>query len=200
MKRYLFIVVVGLVCIASAYFIGLNRGAERIWRDFTSPRYSAEHPSNEGAVFIDAYSRLLDETVIAGRSVGPTAGRGGFHKLFEIIYEHGERDDFRIMASHENPVVRAMGILCLKYRHPFEAYTAVLKSSRDREMVTWVEAGCETSSTSFGVLATLYIYGADDFLHTRALADSIDRRRAAANKPMQPTGEVRSGDLETRSP
>ncbi len=154
-----------------------------------SPRYSANHPSNDNDAFVDAYRRLLNETDISGRAVGATAVRGGFHKLFEDIYEHGDTTDFKVMASHENPVVRAMGILCLKYRAPFEAYMAVLKSSRDREKVAWVDVGCVMSVTPFGILATLYIYGADDFLNTRSLADAIDQRREAANKGLLRTGD-----------
>lgn len=143
----------------------------------TAQKYSGNAPPSTNPDFQQAYQQLCTLSAIEGSAVGPGGGRGMFHQLFEPIYEHGDVTDFKTMALYTNPIVRAMGLLCLKYRAPADANNIAWEYQYDNERVDLFPFGCGGSAYPFRDIACMYILGSDDFIGTRKIAKAIDKRR-----------------------
>ena len=112
--------------------------------------------------------------VIESDAVGIGGGPGEFYLLFAPTYRYGQTEDFWTMSANTNPVVRAMGLLCLKHRYPGMAQLVLRESLDDNETV-WVMDGCTIFSEPYRVVAAVDIMASDDPYGTASEAASIDR-------------------------
>ena len=156
-----------------------GRAYQERWRLVELPKsiYQGREPESTNPKFKQAYQELLTLPSIEGIAVGPGGTRGGFHCLFEPIYEYGNVSDFKTMALYTNPIVRAMGLLCLKYRTPCDAAQIGFSCQYDDEKVLYFPGGCSGSAYPYRILAIMEILGREDFIDTRDLARKIDERR-----------------------
>src|SRR5258705_9894990 len=72
------------------------------------------------------------------------AGWGGdneFYKLSKELLSSHEPSDFRRMVNHRNPIVRAMGLLCLTQTASEENVLLLLSHWKD-EAVVYLHQGC----------------------------------------------------------
>lgn len=137
------------------------------------PTYGTDAPPDTNPVFREAYARLTGLNIIESDAVGIEGRPGEFYLLFAPTYRHGQTEDFWTMSANTNPVVRAMGLLCLKYREPRMAQGVLRKSLDDHEDVQVME-GCNSFSEPYRVVA-VDIVASDDPYGTASEAAGIDR-------------------------
>ena len=115
---------------------------------------------------VGRYDGLRDLTQVDGEMVGSSGTPGEFYKLAQkIMYdeEHKERSEVRDMLTHANPVVRAMGIVCLaRYLPEAEADTKALypetvadikATCEDQGIISVMSMGCMVFRTTVGSFA-----------------------------------------------
>ncbi|MFH1730526.1 MAG: hypothetical protein ABIF82_02605 [Planctomycetota bacterium] len=115
---------------------------------------------------VDRYDGLRDLTEVGGEMVGSSGTPGEFYKLAQKIMwdeEHKERSEVRDMLTHANPVVRAMGIVCLaRYLPEAEADTkavypeavADIKAMYDDQgVISVMSMGCMRYTMTVGSFA-----------------------------------------------
>ena len=123
--------------------------------------------------YYEAIQNVETSEGVEGKNVGPMAQRGRFHRAFETIYTHGNQDDFIIMAGDSNRVVRAMGLLCLRYCNMPRAKEIFLRDySDDTHEVVVMPGGFGARTRPFNVVA-LDILTDDDFLETSEIVARI---------------------------
>lgn len=172
-----------ILTVIAAMYGGYQHGASRndeynlLYHQQFFPQYSSKVPQSTNTVFQQAYQELSRIAVIEGAAVGPTGECGTFHRLFAPIYEHGTLEDFETMANFAGPVVRAMGLLCLKYRGSYKALDIALRSGNDNFEVETRSSGCMYFPLRYSAIAIQEIMGSEDFMNTRSIAQSIDARR-----------------------
>jgi len=186
--KYIFAIPLLIVVASTTAYIGFRYGQENgrayqkqfdmlTFAKVTAQKYRGDAPPSTNPDFQQAYKQLCTLSAIEGSAVGPGGGRGMFHQLFEPIYEHGDVTDFKTMALYTNPIVRAMGLLCLKYRAPSDANYIALEYQYDNESVDLFSFGCGGSAYPFREIAYMHILGGEDFIGTRKIAEAIDGRR-----------------------
>lgn len=192
------IIVVGTL----AFYIGFQRGHVRgcdeqqrrddwILMEGGFNFYKGVTPTSCNSDFQEAFKRLSDLSYVDGRAVSFGGTRGKFHRLFEPIYEYGETNDFETMAVHTNPIVRTMGLLCLKYRSPTLAHGLSDKYCYDGERVGLFAGGCSGSDVPFRKIARDILENMD-FLGTLDLSRVIDQRRRSKEQPKGEQGHAPS--------
>lgn len=158
----------------------LGRAYQDHWRLVELPKrmYRAQSPASTDPAFQLAYRQLCGLEAIDGMGVGPAGERGRFHQLFEPLYEFGNENDFKIMATFTNPVVRAMGLLCLKYCSPNDAREIGRQCQFDTSKVSLFDGGCNGRVVPYRDIAIMEILGNSDFIYTLELARTIDKRKS----------------------
>ena len=152
--------------------------------------------------YYEAIQSVETSEGVEGNNVGPMAQRGRFHRAFETIYTHGNQDDFLIMAGDSNRVVRAMGLLCLRYCNMPRAKEIFLRDySNDTHELVVYPGGCCGRVRAFNDVA-LDILTDDDFLETREIVARIPLRPGPAPpKPPTPsTPAAKPDNSEEKNP
>lgn len=101
-----------------------------------------------------------------------------FRTTFENIYRLGTVDDWQEMCAHRSPIIRIMGLLCLKYSAPEKA-----RAIKDRIIDEMGDAIIEDArrgdlavETDLSFLVS-EIIREDDFCRTLSLATRIDAEK-----------------------
>ncbi|MHC4540586.1 MAG: ankyrin repeat domain-containing protein [Planctomycetota bacterium] len=107
--------------------------------------------------------RLMQEAVkqhlsglktVAGYAVGPSLVPAGFYTISLILSEPFDEDQFLEMARNDNPVIRAMALICLA-RQDSARYEETIRSFyTDRAEVEYLPYGCILTHTTLGELAS----------------------------------------------
>ena len=79
-------------------------------------------------------------------------GGNEFYKLSKRFVKSHTPADFRRMVNHFNPVVRAMGLLCLAQTASDESLLVLLSRSND-DAVVYLHQGCLVSKITVGEFA-----------------------------------------------
>lgn len=75
-----------------------------------------------------------------------------FYKLSKQFLKSHTAADFRRMLNHFNPIVRAMGLLCLAQKEKDESFLILLAHTND-EAVVHLHQGCFISEITIGEFA-----------------------------------------------
>lgn len=75
-----------------------------------------------------------------------------FYKLSKQFVKTHTAADFRRMLNHFNPIVRAMGLLCLAQKEKDESFIILLAHTKD-EAVVYLQRGCLRSEITIGEFA-----------------------------------------------
>ena len=75
-----------------------------------------------------------------------------FYKLSKQFLKSHTTSDFHRMTNHLNPIVRAMGILCLAQTAKDDSFMVLLSHSND-EAVVYLSQGCFRSEITVGEFA-----------------------------------------------
>src|SRR5918993_2274597 len=98
-------------------------------------------------IFDNLHSKLRKVTALSNHQ--PGWGTNDFYKLSkEFLKKHTIRD-FRFMLNDRNPIVRAMGLLCLAQSKADEHDLALLLHTDDTEEV-YLQDGCILSRITIG--------------------------------------------------
>jgi hypothetical protein len=87
-----------------------------------------------------------------------------FYKLSKEFLKSHTTADFRRMLNHFNPIVRAMGLLCLAQKEKDESFLILLAHTND-EAVVRLSQGCLVSEITIGEFAKRLLID-PDFLDT----------------------------------
>ena len=79
-------------------------------------------------------------------------GRNDFYLLSKEFLRRGTVKEFKAMARDRNPIVRAMGLLCLAQTDADEHYLTLLLHTKDKEEV-YLHEGCIVSKITVGEFA-----------------------------------------------
>jgi hypothetical protein len=79
-------------------------------------------------------------------------GGNDFYKLSKQFLKSHSPADFRRMVNHPNPIVRAMGLLCLAQTEKDESFQVLMSHARD-EAVVYLHQGCLVSKITVGEFA-----------------------------------------------
>ena len=107
-----------------------------------------EAQSIKPRAFDPLMSKLLKVTSISNHDPG-FAGNNEFYKLSKEFLKTHDSADFRRMASNRNPIVRAMGLLCLAQTDPDQGFPLLLFHWTDQELV-FFHRGCLLSQITVG--------------------------------------------------
>jgi hypothetical protein len=100
---------------------------------------------------------LSDLKTVAGYAVGPALVPSGFYTISLILSEPFDEDQFLGMVRNDNPVVRAMALICLA-RHDKTQYEETTRSFyADRGEIEYLPYGCILSHITLGQLASSII-------------------------------------------
>ncbi|MHC4351479.1 MAG: ankyrin repeat domain-containing protein [Planctomycetota bacterium] len=100
-----------------------------------------------------ATAQLDNLGTVSGSAVGFAARPGAFYTISLILSEPFEEAEFLKMTRDDNPVVRAMGLICLA-RHDRTRYEETIQSFySDRTEVRYMPMGCILGGTTLGELA-----------------------------------------------
>ncbi len=123
---------------------------------------------------VGRYEGLRDLTQVDGEMVGPSGTPGEFYKLAQKIMwdeKYKERSEVRDMLTHANPIVRAMGIVCLaRYLPAVEAdakaaYPEVVADIKamyeDQGVISVMSMGCMVFRTTVGEFAKEIVDSSD---------------------------------------
>ena len=100
-----------------------------------------------------ALDHLSDLDRVSGYAVGAMADAGEFYTASLILSSHLTDEDFLRMAGNEEPVVRAMALICLARRDIMRHETTIRSFYNDPTEVMYVPVGCGVTSISLGTLA-----------------------------------------------
>ena len=95
-------------------------------------------------------SKLRKVTALSNHQ--PGWGRNDFYKLSKEFLKNRSTTDFRFMLNDNNPIVRAMGLLCLAQSDADEHSFTLLGHTGDKEEV-YLHDGCLISKISIGQFA-----------------------------------------------
>ncbi len=76
-------------------------------------------------------------------------GRNDFYLLSKELLSRGTVKEFKAMARDRNPIVRAMGLLCLAQTNADENYVMLLLHAKDKAEV-YLHEGCIVSKITVG--------------------------------------------------
>jgi ankyrin repeat protein len=125
-----------------------------------------------------ATGQLDDLGAVSGYAVGVAGAPGAFYTISLILSEPFEEDRFRKMVRNDNPVVRAMALICLA-RHNRTRYEDTIRSFyTDRAEVHYMPMGCIMGRTTLGKLARSILED-PDVLNTWS-ASHTERRAGTA--------------------
>ncbi len=79
-------------------------------------------------------------------------GGNEFYKLSKQFVKSHTAADFRRMVNHWNPIVRAMGLLCLAQTEKDESFHVLMSHSND-EAEVYLHQGCLVSKITVGEFA-----------------------------------------------
>ena len=102
-----------------------------------------------------AFDPLMNKLVKVKWISNHDSGFGGsneFYKLSKELLKSHERSDFRRMVNHRNPIVRAMGLLCLTQTASDENVLLLLSHWKD-EAVVYLHQGCIVRKITIGEFA-----------------------------------------------
>jgi tetratricopeptide (TPR) repeat protein len=100
-----------------------------------------------------ALNHLGDLKVVSGYAVGAMGGPGAFYTASLILSAHLREEDFLRMAANEDPVTRAMALICLARRDVARHRSTILSFCNDAAEIMYMPAGCGASPISLGTLA-----------------------------------------------
>lgn len=100
-----------------------------------------------------ASDHLGDLKVVSGYAVGAMAEAGEFYTASVILSSHLSDEEFLHMAANENPVIRAMALICLARRDVARHRTTIQSLYDDATEILYMPMGCLVSPISLGALA-----------------------------------------------
>jgi hypothetical protein len=111
----------------------------------------AQAQSAKPPAFDPLMNKLLTVKWISNHDPG-FGGGNEFYKLSKELLSSHDRSDFSRMVNHRNPIVRAMGLLCLTQTASDENVLLLLSHWKDDEMV-YLNQGCIVSKITIGEFA-----------------------------------------------
>jgi len=108
----------------------------------------AQAQSVRPRAFDPAMNRLLTVKWISNHDPG-FGGSNEFYKLSKELLESHDSSDFRRMVNQRNPIVRAMGLLCLAQTDKDKYFLLLLSHWEDAEQVS-LQQGCIVSKITVG--------------------------------------------------
>ncbi|MHC4508711.1 MAG: ankyrin repeat domain-containing protein [Planctomycetota bacterium] len=125
-----------------------------------------------------AARHLQDLKTVSGYAVGFAGAPGEFYTISLILSKPFEEDQFLKMVRNDNPVVRAMALICLA-RHDRTRYEETIRSFyTDRTEVRYMPYGCSVTRTTLDQLAR-NILERPDVLDTWSASHTEGRGRTA---------------------
>jgi len=85
---------------------------------------------------------------VTGSAVGIAAAPGDFFKLSKIFIQKGKEEDFLKLTSDANPVVRAMGLLCLAQHK--KSISTLKEHLTDKGLIHYCAGGCTVWTITVG--------------------------------------------------
>jgi len=108
----------------------------------------AEAQSVKPRAFDPAMNKLLTVKWISNHNPG-FGGSNEFYKLSKELMKSHDSSDFRRMVNQRNPIVRAMGLLCLAQTDKDQYFLLLLSHWKDTERV-YLHQGCIVSRITVG--------------------------------------------------
>ncbi len=128
------------------------------WRNAMDIYYSRrllESPDEEldNLIKETAHEHLVDLDTVSGGAVYYGAIPGDFYTVSLIVSEPFEEEKFLDMLQNDNPVVRAMGLICLARENPLLYKEKIHSLYADTASVAYVPGGCVVIGITIGDLA-----------------------------------------------
>jgi hypothetical protein len=129
-------------------------------------------PSLAGEIKLPPESRISKTTLrslaeledVGGEVVGEGGGPGRFHNLSIEILKHGTHADFMALAEDSNPIIRAMGLVCLTRSDAIGTKPILLKRLSEQRSFVCFPWGCVGSEITEGELAWHLLHNRDYLL------------------------------------
>lgn len=101
---------------------------------------------------MDYLDDLVQVDMVGGDSVGFAGESSGFYVIYEKLKNLGSEAEFVGLLDHENPIVRAMGVVLLS---PNKNYHDILKRLNfDSNEISFMPTGCRLFSITLGEFVT----------------------------------------------
>ena len=162
-----------------------------------------------------ALRRLKDLKRVSGYAVGYAMVPGAFYTVSLILAEPFDEGQFLEMVRDDNPVVRAMALICLA-RHDKTRYEETIRSFyADRAEVEYMPYGCIVSHTTLDRLAKSILERPDmlstwSAFHAKMVADkprfvseskvSAEERKQLAETLISSGADVNAKDQQGQTP